>query len=271
MTARRSSTCARCLENIEPGVTIVKTQGFGYTHEGCETAPRQAGGDEQLQKVVAFLEAHEDDGNGFYDSLLDQYRTRGTLTERQQAAIIRKIDDAADPLPGPAVVPAGRYAIDGKNGQVVFIHVWRGSRNPTYVRTYADNPDGTRGDQEYPARRTLQAIVDAGPAAAARRYGALTHRCSRCNAELTNATSALLNIGPVCVKHWHPGDHGRIVSDARDLLRELGYDPYKDLPAGVDLEREVRKHHDARLEREQENAAFEAKARRDERLFGEAA
>jgi hypothetical protein len=69
------------------------------------------------------------------------------------------------------------------------------------------------------------------------RYGRLTHRCSRCNADLTNALSAKLNIGPVCGKYWHPdeAEWTRIKADARAWLRDRGIDPTVDLPDNVDL------------------------------------
>jgi hypothetical protein len=115
--------------------------------------------------------------------------------------------------------------------------VWRGTRNPNYVKVYEQTTQ--KGDLiDLPwveQKAVLSEIVKAGVGDAAERYGLLTGDCGRCATHLSNALSRLMLVGPECVKHTRPTDHKERVAKGRDLLREAGVDPYQDLPAWADL------------------------------------
>lgn len=134
---------------------------------------------------------------------------------------------ATESIPSAEELPSGHYAIENNDGELRFYRVWRGDRNPNYVKLYVEHgPDSS----EVPFRSALSIIakiVEAGTFNAARRYGAEIGRCSRCNARLTNRVSRLLSIGPICGgRFWSDeGEWKSRVSRARASLRDAGLDP----------------------------------------------
>ena len=192
--------------------------------ERCELEPvSELGGPSDLERVVAHLQDLEGRRrlNEFTFSLLTQYEAKGTLSDRQIAAVLRNLD--APPLPGPDVVPAGRYALTADDGETYFVRVWRGDRNPNYVRCYL-----LHGGSDSPVQNatTLQSIIDAGPREAAIRYGLEIRHCCICNIRLTKRLSRELGIGPVCGGRFYAeAEWAAIQRDKRDELEALGLDP----------------------------------------------
>jgi hypothetical protein len=161
-----------------------------------------------------------------------------------------------DPKPSPEELPAGRYALElvdedkdasmsgGGVGHLVvsrrtrLFKVWRGTRNPSYVKVI-EIADQKGGEIDIPWAEQLavmKQIVATGIAKAAELYGLLTGDCGRCAAHLTNALSRLLLIGPECIKHVYPepAKTDRVTA-GRKVLRDHGVDPYEDVPEWLDL------------------------------------
>jgi hypothetical protein len=167
----------------------------------------------------------------FERSLLSWFRRHGSLTDRQMHAMLNKLDQPV--MPGPDKVPAGYYALTSPEHGTYFVKVWRG-RNPNYVKTYLVHGDN---ESQVNTRQTLNEIIAAGPAIAARRYGRLIRKCSFCSRRLTNALSRYLCIGPTCGHHhYEEAAWGDLKREARDWLLERGIDPLEDLPEDVDLD-----------------------------------
>lgn len=129
-------------------------------------------------------------------------------------------------VPSPDDLPAGYYAIENNEGELRFYKLWRGTRNPNYVKLYVSHgPD----DSEVPFRSALTImakIVSAGSYECARRYGAEIRACSVCGKRLTNRVSRLLCIGPICGgRYWEEDSWRAIVNDARERLWAAGLDP----------------------------------------------
>jgi hypothetical protein len=233
ITARKNSTCGRCHNPITVGEEIDWDRGtYTATHTDCEPAPRpEPEGD--LKRVVDHLnERALKNPTEFETSLLVQYNQRGDLTERQINAVLRKLD--RDTLPGKDLVPAGYYALHNERFGTYFVKVWRHKKDPTYVRCYLVHGPN---ESEVSCKSTLEAIIEAGPANAARRYGRLIGKCSQCDTRLTNALSRFLSIGPVCGGHFYSeAAWGEMKREAREWLTKHGIDPMEDLPEGIDLE-----------------------------------
>jgi len=130
-------------------------------------------------------------------------------------------------IPSPSDLPAGYYAIENADGELRFYKVWRGTRNPNYVKMYVQHgPD----ESEVPFKSSLiimARIIEAGPYDCARRYGAEIGRCSVCGKRLTNRVSRLLSIGPICGGRYWDDDMvwKEMVASARDVLLDQGLDP----------------------------------------------
>lgn len=140
--------------------------------------------------------------------------------------VIRRADGNSN-VPSPDELPTGHYAIENNDGELRFYRLWRGTKNPNYVKLYVEHgPD----DSEVPFRSALTImarIIDAGAWDCARRYGAEIGQCSRCNARLTNRVSRLLKIGPICGgRFWSDENVWKgLVNEARETLRDAGLDP----------------------------------------------
>jgi hypothetical protein len=134
-------------------------------------------------------------------------------------------------VPTPEQLPAGRYAIEDtdedSDNDLVFYRVWRGTRNPGFVKLYLlHGPDST--ELSFKASLTImQKIIDAGIHAAAIRYGREIGACSQCGRRLTNRLSRHLGIGPVCGGRTFQDDNQwkNIVNAGRANLKSQGLDP----------------------------------------------
>jgi hypothetical protein len=150
-----------------------------------------------------------------------------------QVYAIAKDDTKPDPtLPGPDVMPAGRYAIPmsmfAEETNWLFVRVWRSSRNPGVVKTYLIKAlDGElEKGSELDTKGTLNMIVAFGPAKAAQEFGWRTGYCGRCGDKLKNNLSRKLGTGPVCMKKlWSDKARLALMKEARHELRAAGLDP----------------------------------------------
>jgi hypothetical protein len=156
--------------------------------------------EERLLAAVDALRAQQP--NEFRDSLLDQFDRKGTLSEKQIAAVERGVEKrkqwAAERADMPDV-PAGRYAVENEEGILRFYRVdrpeagkWAGY---TFVKIMAS-------DEEHPVRGTaakaVLAKIAADPLAAMKRYGHEIGSCGKCGRTLTDPASIAAGIGPVC-------------------------------------------------------------------------
>jgi hypothetical protein len=238
ITARFKSTCSRCHQPIQQGAQIdYDRANRTATHLDCEpqAIPEPTGDLKRVVDHLIGLEANPDPKqqmSEFERSLLSWFRRHGSLTERQMHAMLNRLDQPV--MPGADQVPAGYYALTSPDHGTYFVKVWRGKHNSSYVKTYL-----VHGDNESPVntRQTLDEIIAAGPADAARRYGRLIRKCSFCSRRLTNALSRYLCIGPVCGgHHYEESAWGDMKREARNWLLEHGIDPLEDLPEDVDLD-----------------------------------
>lgn len=234
ITASFPGTCADCRGHIEPGQAITGSRGRPYSHVNCDVPNTKP-------------EMHEPDGPPT-DGMVNFLRRLGFvgdivgMTKQQVSDEIDRLKaaerKAKDDLPGPDVVPAGRYAYtltrtSGSNGslkvveETVLINVWRGSRNPSFVRCYLIEGDEERNAQ-VSSGPTLAAIVEQGVAECAVRYGQLKGRCYRCNHPLDDLISVELSMGPVCAEKLY--SHATVLemkAAARAVIRGRGLDPNK--------------------------------------------
>ena len=192
-------------------------------------AEAQAAFNEAHPDLIATLKGYQS-WNDFAVSLVEQFETRGSLSDKQAAAATAMI----------AKTTASRAARDEARGNVEVdltsvrtmfekVHL-AGYRKPVYR---ADNititraPDSGRNagalyvkteDGDYagkiigttfrPVRGADDTIkeallkVAADPQAAAVDYGKRTGRCACCGKQLTNSLSVELGIGPICRDNW---------------------------------------------------------------------
>jgi len=99
-------------------------------------------------------------------------------------------------------VPAGYYAVEGRDGRLRFLKVDRPDEGPwagwTFVKVQAgDEFHRLRGDQP---EKALQAILAYGTKEASIRYGKEIGACGVCGRTLTDETSRANGIGPVCAQ-----------------------------------------------------------------------
>lgn len=176
---------------------------------------------------------------GEFTAYVARIRTRAPSLPRKDASawitrllelpkLESKPDEPIEDLP-----PAGRYAIEGTDGEWSLLRVWRGTRNSYIVQVY--EVKGTEKGTRLPRateKIALRAIAK-NPGQAAIDFGHRTDHCSRCGIELERNLSRRLGIGPECIKHWF-GDDERLarLAEARNELRAAGIDPeakYADL------------------------------------------
>lgn len=130
----------------------------------------------------------------------------GTATWEQVRKLIdglfklpRKAVEATTPAAPKIEVPAGRYAVDGEDGETKFYVVdrptegrWNGY---TFVNVQAsDDLFPVRGQ----AAQVILAKIAVDPQAATIRYGHELGVCGRCGRTLTDEASRAAGIGPVC-------------------------------------------------------------------------
>jgi hypothetical protein len=222
--AKFSGKCSRCGTRILAGDKVEWVKGQGVTcATPCEQAERtEPTGDEA--RVVAYLKGL-DKPNEFQASLLAQFERKGYLSEKQTAAVLRKMDTTtAQPGQTKTLVPDGRYAVE-LAGEWQLFRVWRGTRDPNVQHLYSVR--GTeRGERVFGALEAaaVQAIA-ADPGKAAREFGHRTGSCSRCGTELEVNLSRKIGVGPTCLKHWYGDEAKTILADARETLRAAGIDP----------------------------------------------
>lgn len=142
------------------------------------------------------------------------------------AAAPKKEDE--QPLPGPDVVPDGRYAFPVEDDEWMFVRIWRGTRNPNVVRAYViatQTGDLDKGEAT-DVKDALDRIVLLGAAKSAQEFGWRTGHCGRCGDELSNNLSRKLGTGPVCMKRlWSNTSRLALMAEAREELRAVGLDP----------------------------------------------
>lgn len=103
-------------------------------------------------------------------------------------------------------IPAGRYAIVGKDGSTVRMYrvsygtagKWKGFR--FIVRLRADGGHTFQEDRIADAahRAAIFAYLTAHTEECAARYGHLTNHCGMCNRVLSDPESIARGIGPIC-------------------------------------------------------------------------
>jgi Family of unknown function (DUF6011) len=140
-------------------------------------------------------------------------------------------------IPSSDALPTGRYAITSADGDLAFYRVWRGTRNPDYVKVYLmHGPDET----EIPFGKGMVAIVKTiaqDAAGAAIRYGHEIGACSVCAKRLTNRVSRALGIGPICGGHFYGEEWKSTVHGAREQIKAAGLDPDGNVEEDEEVER----------------------------------
>lgn len=127
-------------------------------------------------------------------------------------------------IPSGEDLPSGRYAIDNADGELTFYRVWRGTRNPDYVKLYVlHGPD--ESEVPFKSMVTILKKIAENPGAAAVRYGHEIGACSQCGLRLTNRVSRALGIGPICGGHFYGEEFKSVVHGAREQIRAAGLDP----------------------------------------------
>lgn len=241
--AKYPSKCRHCQGFIPIGTPVVWEKGVkGVAHVTCPATPEPpktritSGADFELVRTYLSRLVTP---NEFQASLLKQL-PRG-LTEKQLAAVLRDVKPAAAPTTAPAepvkraplpcarALPMGRYAIQFE-GDMALIRLYRGTRNPNYVklvRQYVDQRGNIieRGIQFADYAAWMDRIVKAGMQDAAIRYGRYVGRCSKCGARLTDRVSIELGIGPVCGRRLFGDAFGARITAARAKLLAEGIDP----------------------------------------------
>jgi hypothetical protein len=138
-------------------------------------------------------------------------------------------------IPNAEDLPTGRYAIDNADGELTFYRVWRGTKNPDYVKLYLQHgPDET----EVPFGKgfvTITKEIAKNPGAAAIRYGHEIGQCSVCAKRLTNRVSRSLGIGPVCGGRFWGEEFKAVVRGAREQIKAQGLDPDGNVEDGEEV------------------------------------
>jgi hypothetical protein len=163
----------------------------------------EGGPDEEMERLIHWLE--QQTWSEFALSLADQYRTKGSLSPKQEASarsMRQKIIARATTL-DISRIPAGTFALG--SGEIIEVskpskrsswHGWIFVKSGTGEKLGNQKPGATyRGK----VTEGLQEILE-DPMAAAVRYGKLTGTCSICGRQLTDEDSVDRGIGPVCLK-----------------------------------------------------------------------
>lgn len=217
----------------EPDATrIEEKREFAQREAAQERAAFAAGmaadtPDEALtdqQRVGEFLQQLEADGkaNSFHESLLDQLRRRGSLSDKQVLAVMRDIEKAertqqvaanAEALGvprqqgKPAVTEPGVYEKDG----VVYVVKFNKEKTSLYAKRIRElnstriTEAGTVVEIEfdYVAGAVYKlAPEDKMPLDKAKEYTIRYGRCIVCGRFLKKAESVERGIGPVCIKSF---------------------------------------------------------------------
>lgn len=129
------------------------------------------------------------------DSLKDLVRIGREHAQKMGQAVPAQRKEIGSEL--AALVPAGRYAFTGNEGQTVFVHMVKFDSGAFIVKQQVG--DDTQRMTRVVARTALQKIVDAGIKESSMRYGHELGVCGVCGRTLTNEDSRERGIGPVCL------------------------------------------------------------------------
>lgn len=200
----------------------------------------------QLSFIVAQLEQAgvpvEASAKSFVQSLIDQFKKKGYLSEKQEYWLRVHYDRAlgllSKPEPKKEAVGSfsGVYALFKKAKQhlkypkivlalasgapVVLKLSGQGSKVPNTVNVTDDQPFGQNkwygriseqgeftessriAEQEMNEVARLMRKLSENPAEVAAKYGHLTGNCCFCNKKLTDEKSTSVGYGPVCAQHY---------------------------------------------------------------------
>lgn len=207
---------------------VAQLKANAVAQAAVERAARQAA--EAIQRAVDWAMRHPQEmewieanmGTEFGASLAKYLNDRGTLTERQVAAIQRKIADAKAATPAPQLSVArieAAFDVARERGvkkpamrldSFVFKAAGASSTNPgaIYVTEEGEYLGKITGGRFIKVRECnedqQERIVAAAtnPDEAARAYGQRTGNCSICGRELTAEESIERFIGPVCAGRY---------------------------------------------------------------------
>lgn len=173
-------------------------------------------------EILNFLRANQQ--VGFYQSLLAQYQSKGTLSDRQIECVRKGMAPkpaapeavAVDLAPIHAMFDRAReaglkrraYRAEG----LVITPAAATGRNPGslyVVRADSDQYIGKVLDGKFqptrdagPADSETLRLIAANPSQVAKDYGRRTGSCSCCGRELIDPASIAAGIGPVCAAKW---------------------------------------------------------------------
>ena len=233
ITAKFDSKCPTCQGPIVAGEQVEWSKGTRARHQGCPApqvaAPAQGAGTYNGRPLSTEAGTASAKQLSFLTSLV-QEREPGTgvpdnLSEADASAMIERVKALPAPeKPGPDVVPAARYAlVEAGQDEPAFYRVWRGSRKPEFVKIYSDD---TGEELPYGETMRILRLVAEDSWGAARLYGKLRCKCSRCGLKLKNRISVYLAIGPTCIKYWHAPDAcSAMRAEARAAIEAEGFDP----------------------------------------------
>jgi hypothetical protein len=113
------------------------------------------------------------------------------------------------------MIPDGWYAVPSRTGNndLDFFHVkTKSARSARAGQRFVDRVIGGHEDQllgNVQGRLALEAILEAGPEAAAKKYADETEQCSHCPAHLTDDASRALGMGEQCATNHGMGEEWR--------------------------------------------------------------
>lgn len=138
-------------------------------------------------------------------AIIDWARTAGKFNVSAKISELKAMRNAVQDTPATGAlerhgVPAGRYAVDGAEGQTVFVKVDRPTEGQWADRIFVKVQAGS--DLHRIPRGTADAllgkIATAGVQEAMLRYGREIGSCGHCGRVLTNEESRQSGIGPTC-------------------------------------------------------------------------
>lgn len=162
--------------------------------------------------------------NNFANSLVQQYRSKGDLSERQwdaaermilktqatrerKASMTRDVDvsrikellvsaNVKKPVFRAAELAFSLAPTSGKNAGAVYV-----KRGPDYQGKIADGRfEPSKGC--YTSTADAVVAVASNPRGEAVKHGKVTGRCSCCGRPLTDPVSIEMGIGPICASNW---------------------------------------------------------------------
>lgn len=195
---------------------------FNVVLDAPVTAPVESNDNDELtdlQRVGTYLQQLEADDalNTFTSSLLDQLRRRGSLSDRQVAAVLRDIEkagaqaarrnDDGSTSDSVKVTQPGVYEKDG----TVYVVKWNKGKTKLYAKQIRElnstriTEAGTVVEIEFdyaPGAVYKLAPDDKMPLDKAKEYTIRYGRCIVCGRDLKKAESVERGIGPICIKSF---------------------------------------------------------------------